>query len=89
MSVEGPSGLGKTRLLRAIAQLDKPVGGSMSIIEVRVCFALLCCVLSYCILLYVFDGLILFPLFLNLLITALTRTLTSIQSRTNLILISY
>jgi ABC-type sugar transport system ATPase subunit len=36
MSVEGPSGLGKTRLLRAIAQLDKPVGGSMSIIEVRV-----------------------------------------------------
>ena len=35
MSVEGPSGLGKTRLLRAIAQLDKPIGGTMSIIEVR------------------------------------------------------
>ena len=35
MSVEGPSGLGKTRLLRAIAQLDKPIGGTMTIIEVR------------------------------------------------------
>ena len=35
MSVEGPSGLGKTRLLRAIAQLDKPIGGTMSIIEVK------------------------------------------------------
>ena len=27
MSVEGPSGLGKTRLLRAIAQLDPPLSG--------------------------------------------------------------
>ena len=48
MSVEGPSGLGKTRLLRAIAQLDKPVGGSMSILEVMA----LCCVVLYCIALY-------------------------------------
>ena len=35
VSVEGPSGLGKTRLLRAIAQLDAPQGGTMSIFEVN------------------------------------------------------
>ena len=83
MSVEGPSGLGKTRLLRAIAQLDKPVGGSMSIIEVRLCCVVLCCVVVRCvvsfhILLHVFDSLISFSSFLNLLLAALTRTLTSI-----------
>ena len=88
MSVEGPSGLGKTRLLRAIAQLDKPVGGSMSIIEVRLCCVVLCCVVLCCvvvrcvvsfhILLHVFDSLISFSSFLNLLLAALTRTLTSI-----------
>jgi ABC-type iron transport system FetAB ATPase subunit len=33
LSVEGPSGLGKTRLLRAIAQLDSPIGGSMSFLD--------------------------------------------------------
>lgn len=31
MSVEGPSGLGKTRLLRALAQLDEPLSGTMHI----------------------------------------------------------
>ena len=31
MSVEGPSGLGKTRLLRAIAQLDPPLSGGCSV----------------------------------------------------------
>ena len=35
VSVEGPSGLGKTRLLRAIAQLDAPQGGTMLIFEVN------------------------------------------------------
>ena len=29
MSVEGPSGLGKTRLLRALAQLDPPLSGRL------------------------------------------------------------
>ena len=51
MSVEGPSGLGKTRLLRAIAQLDEPVGGTMTIMEVKKCLVL-CCVVLYCVVLY-------------------------------------
>jgi ABC-type uncharacterized transport system fused permease/ATPase subunit len=52
MSVEGPSGLGKTRLLRAIAQLDKPLGGSMSIIEVRVLCCVVWCVVLCCVIPY-------------------------------------
>ena len=34
MSVEGPSGLGKTRLLRALAQLDAPLGGTITMVGV-------------------------------------------------------
>ena len=53
MSVEGPSGLGKTRLLRAIAQLDKPIGGTMTIIEVRELYWIgLDCIILYCIALH-------------------------------------
>ena len=58
MSVEGPSGLGKTRLLRAIAQLDKPIGGTMTIIEVRELYwigldwIVLYCIVLHCIELY-------------------------------------
>ena len=31
LTIEGPSGLGKTRLLRAIAQLDRPLSGTLSL----------------------------------------------------------
>ena len=61
VSVEGPSGLGKTRLLRAIAELDRPLGGTMTLsaMEVRqpfttpiavcMCCVVLCCVVLCCV----------------------------------------
>jgi ABC-type cobalamin/Fe3+-siderophores transport system ATPase subunit len=36
MTIEGPSGLGKTRLLRAIAQLDCPLTGEVSLTDTAV-----------------------------------------------------
>ena len=33
MTVEGPSGLGKTRLLRALSQLDPPLTGEMKFLD--------------------------------------------------------